>query len=108
MRLRNAVTSAAAALLLTLALPAAAHAADGEFRYQFGPGLTSSLDEPPSGECIDIPEAALDSPAYAPQNFTDVTATVFLDFGCSGDTYHVMPPGAVRGQRLIVRSVVFS
>ncbi|MBF9072611.1 hypothetical protein [Streptacidiphilus fuscans] len=108
MRLRNAVTSAAAALLLALAVPASAHAASGEFRYQFGPGYTSSLEDPPSGVCIDIPEATIDNPAYAPQNFTDSTATVFRDLGCDGDVYYVMPPGMVRGQRLIVRSVIFS
>lgn len=108
MRLRNAVTSATAALLLALAVPTSAHAAEGQFGYQFGPGYTSSLEYPPSGVCIDIPEATLDNPAYAPQNLTDSTATVFRDFGCDGDVYYVMPSGMVRGQRLIVRSVVFS
>lgn len=108
MRLRNAVTAATAALLLTLAVPASAHAASGELRYRFGPGSAAALEDPPSGVCIDIPEADFDEPAYSPENYTDSTATVFLDHGCSGGVYYVMSPGKRLGPRLKFRSVVFS
>ncbi|MET8544033.1 hypothetical protein ABZW03_25795 [Kitasatospora sp. NPDC004799] len=108
MRLRNAVLAAASAIALVVAVPVSANAAQGEFRYKVAPGYTSGLFNPPSGECLDIPEATQEQPAYAPENLTRSTATVYLDFGCEGDTYYVMNPGRKLGDRLKLRSVVFS
>jgi hypothetical protein len=108
MRLRHAVAASAGALLLAVSLPASAFAAEGDFGYRHGSGLKSTLHDPESGTCLDLPEATEDDPAYAPANHTDATATVFLDFDCSGDTYYVMDPGKHLGDRLKLRSVIFS
>ncbi|MER7772371.1 hypothetical protein [Kitasatospora sp. NPDC096140] len=109
MRLRHSLVAAVGALTLTLAVPTSAHAAAGEFEYQWGPlGLPNLLIDPPSGECIDLPLVTDADPGFAPYNRTSSTATVFLDFGCSGDTYYVMDPGKRLGPRLKLRSVVFS
>ena len=107
MRLRNTV-AAAGALLLVLSVPASAFAADGVFEYRYGSGIPGSLVDPDSGSCIDLPEAGPDTPAYAPKNFTDRTATVFVDFECNGDTYYVMNPGKKLGDKLKLHSVIFS
>jgi hypothetical protein len=108
MRPRTTVAAAAGALLLGLSVPSSAFAADGRFEYSFGPGFHAGLDDPGSGECIELPEAAAEDPAYAPANRTDSTATVFLDAGCEGDTYYVVTPGQKFGDRLKLRSVIFS
>ncbi|WP_327072226.1 hypothetical protein OG196_01015 [Kitasatospora purpeofusca] len=61
-----------------------------------------------SAECINIPETGRLRPAcLRPRNYTNSTATVFLDVDCNGDTYYVMPPGKKLGDRLRLRSVVF-
>ncbi|MFJ3978022.1 hypothetical protein [Streptomyces sp. NPDC090021] len=114
MRLRNILAAALGALMLSAALPASpAAAAQGDFLYTYvglnGARLRGQLVDPPSSQCIDIPET-VDSalPAFAPRNFTDATATVFLEADCAGDVFYVMPPGRVLGDRLRLRSVVFS
>ncbi|MFJ4186902.1 hypothetical protein [Kitasatospora sp. NPDC089509] len=109
MRLRNAVLALASAAALVLTVPmSASAAAAGEFSYKYGRGLPGFLVDPPSGECIDALGALADDPAFAPYNHTTSTATVFLDFGCSGETYYVMDPGKKLGDRLKFRSVIFS
>ncbi|MER5352488.1 hypothetical protein ABT093_19425 [Kitasatospora sp. NPDC002551] len=108
MRLRNAVLAVTSAIALVLAVPVSANAADGEFRYKYGADFAGALVDPRSGTCIDLPEAGEDEPAYAPSNQTRSTATAFLDSGCAGDTYFVLRPGGRAGDRLLVRSVVFS
>ncbi|MFF0217360.1 hypothetical protein [Streptomyces vinaceus] len=108
MRLRNATIAALGALTLLLAVPNSASAATGEFRYQFGTGADGSLLDPESGVCINLPEASETETARAPQNLTTSTATVFLELDCDGDTYFTMPPGKKLGDRLQLRSVVFS
>ncbi|MEU6236101.1 hypothetical protein [Kitasatospora sp. NPDC047058] len=108
MRLRNAVIAAASAVVLALAVPTSANAAVGEFLYKVGPGVPAGIADPESGTCIDLFGATEENPAFAPSNFTNSTATVFLDFDCAGDTYYVMNPGKVLGDRLKLRSVVFS
>ncbi|MBO1417142.1 hypothetical protein [Streptomyces sp. FH025] len=108
MRLRNAVLAAASAVALVLAVPLSANATEGDFRYKYGFGLRSGLFNPPSGLCIDIPEATAEEPAFAPENLTGSTATVYLDFDCKGDVFYVMNPGKRLGDRLKLRSVVFS
>ncbi|MFB6894170.1 hypothetical protein ACFCX4_33225 [Kitasatospora sp. NPDC056327] len=109
MRLRNALLAATSAIALVLAVPVPANAAAGdEFRYKYGTGSTGSLVEPRSRECIDLPGATAEQPAYAPRNLTGSTATAFLEFGCEGDTYYALRPGGHAGDRLLVRSVVFA
>ncbi|MEV0189589.1 hypothetical protein AB0I39_13765 [Kitasatospora purpeofusca] len=108
MRLRHTLVAAAGALVLTLAVPTSAHAANGEFEYANELGLPALLIDPQSGECIDLPLVSDKVPGSAPWNRTDATATVFLDFGCEGDTYYVMDPGKKLGPQLKLRSVIFS
>ncbi|MFE0458995.1 hypothetical protein ACFW1A_06990 [Kitasatospora sp. NPDC058965] len=108
MRLRHAVAASAGALLLAVTLPSSAFAAAGSFEYAFGPGPRAALHDPDGGTCLDLPEATDDQAAFAPANHTDATATVFLDFDCAGDTYYVMTPGSRLGDRLRLRSVIFS
>ncbi|MCF3183114.1 hypothetical protein IPZ70_24685 [Streptomyces polychromogenes] len=111
MRLRSTLAAIAGAVALTVAVPSApASAAVGEFLYRVGPGvgLPHGLTDPPSGECLDVPGATLEEPAHTPRNATLSTATVFLDFGCNGDTFYVLNPGKILGNRLKFRSVVFS
>ncbi|MER8187232.1 hypothetical protein [Kitasatospora sp. NPDC094015] len=108
MRLRHTLAAAAGALLITVSVPSSAYAADGEFDYTGGLGRARSLLHPPSGDCINVPGATDLLPAHAPKNFTDATATVFVDFDCDGDVYYVMNPGKVLGNQLKFRSVIFS
>jgi hypothetical protein len=107
-RFRQTAAAALGALALLIAVPNSAYAASGSFEYRFGPGIPTALHDPESGRCINLYGATPDDPAFAPKNFTDATATVFLDFGCEGNTYRVMPPGTQLGDRLKLRSVVFS
>ncbi|WEO99387.1 hypothetical protein A6P39_038095 [Streptomyces sp. FXJ1.172] len=112
MRLRTALACAAGSLALVITLPTSASAATGSFQYSYtgpdGARHIATLADPKSGECIDLPGATGEESAYAPQNKTDATAVVFLDPGCEGGTYYVMNPGKVLGDRLKLRSVVFS
>ncbi|POG44946.1 hypothetical protein BV881_24240 [Streptomyces sp. ZL-24] len=108
MRLRHSLAAAVGALLITVSVPNSASAATGEFLYR-GPLLGShSLDDPNSGECVNIPEATNLLPAQSPRNFTTSTATIFLDFDCDGDTFTVLSPGQTGGLLVKFRSVVFS
>ncbi|MFI8457179.1 hypothetical protein [Kitasatospora sp. NPDC085464] len=108
MRLRNTVLAVASAVALVCAVPTSANAAVGDFLYKVGPGVPAGLADPQSGECINLFGATEDNPAFAPDNFTTSTATVFLDFDCNGDTFYVMNPGKRLGDRLKLRSVIFS
>ncbi|WP_406207516.1 hypothetical protein OH807_34960 [Kitasatospora sp. NBC_01560] len=108
MRLRNTLLAAASAIALVLAVPTSAGAATGDFLYKVGPGVPAGLADPDSRECINLFGATEADPAFAPENFTTSTATVFLDFNCDGDVYYVMNPGKKLGNRLKLRSVLFS
>ncbi|MGW6913867.1 hypothetical protein ACWGB8_08610 [Kitasatospora sp. NPDC054939] len=108
MRLRTSVLAAASALALVLTLPTSAHAATGDFLYKVGPGVPTGLADPDSGTCINLPFTTETHPGFAPANFTTSTATVFLESDCNGDTFYVMAPGKKLGDRLKLRSVVFS
>ncbi|MGA5817982.1 hypothetical protein ACPC54_09000 [Kitasatospora sp. NPDC094028] len=108
MRLRNALVAAASAVALVVAVPTSANAAVGDFLYKVGPGVPAGIADPESGKCINLFGATEKDPAFAPENFTSSTATVFLDFDCNGDTFYVMNPGKRLGDRLKLRSVVFS
>ncbi|MFE2412042.1 hypothetical protein ACFXDE_27220 [Kitasatospora sp. NPDC059408] len=107
MRLRNAVLASASALALVLAVPTSAGAATGDFLYKVGPGVLTGLADPESRVCIDLPELG-NGPAFAPENLTSSTATVFLDAHCDGDVFYVMNPGKKLGDKLKLRSVIFS
>ncbi|RST09038.1 hypothetical protein EF910_02205 [Streptomyces sp. WAC07149] len=108
MRLRNAAVAAVGALTLLVTAPTSANAAVGEFLYTTGSALPAGLTDPTSGQCINLFGATEETPASAPKNLTNSTATVFLDFNCAGDTYYVMNPGRILGNRLKLRSVIFS
>lgn len=114
MRLRSALSASAGALVLLLAVPGSASAAEGQFRYTYmtsdGYEAVGFMNDPDSGTCIDIegPGAEPGSAAYAPRNRTDAVATVFLEAGCTGDAYYSLRPGGGASDRLLVRSVVFS
>ncbi|MEU8693277.1 hypothetical protein [Streptomyces sp. NPDC048665] len=111
MRLRTALACAVGSLALIVTLPTSAFAATGSFQYSYtgldGARHAETLTDPPSGECLDLPGTA-GEPGFAPKNRTDATAVVFLDPHCEGDTYYVMNPGKVLGDRLKLRSVIFS
>jgi hypothetical protein len=112
--LTAALGAACSAVVLLLAAPGSASAASGQFRYTYttaeGYEAVGFLNDPPSGQCINLqgPASEPGSVSRAPRNRTDATATVFLDADCEGDTYYVLPPGAGAGDRLLMRSVVFS
>lgn len=112
--LRRSIAAAAAALALVVTLPHSANAATGEFRYtyydDFGNRSAGVLVDPDSRDCITLPEVAdpdTTEPAFAPQNFTDSTVTMFTDADCQGD-YYSLRPGGKASDRLKLRSVVFS
>lgn len=114
MRLRSAMAASASALVLLLATPGSAAAANGQFRYTYmtsdGYEAVGFMNAPDSGTCINIqgPGSEPGSAAYAPENRTDAAATVFLDADCTGDAYFTLRPGGGASARLLVRSVVFS
>ncbi|GHF70581.1 hypothetical protein GCM10018790_55670 [Kitasatospora xanthocidica] len=110
MRLRNTFLAAVSAAALVLAVPTSANAATGDFLYKVGPlpGVPAGMADPESGKCIDLFGATEQDPAFAPENFTTSTATVFLEAECNGDVYRVMKPGDRLGKTLKLRSVVFS
>ncbi|MFE0458571.1 hypothetical protein ACFW1A_04820 [Kitasatospora sp. NPDC058965] len=108
MRLRTSVAAFGGALLLTLSVPTSSYAATGDFLYKTGSGAEAVLADPQSGICLNLDGATEETPASAPSNFTNATATVFLESDCNGDTYYAMNPGKKLGDRLKLRSVIFS
>ncbi|MGC7099413.1 hypothetical protein ACPZ19_32465 [Amycolatopsis lurida] len=111
MRTLLALTSAFA-LLLTA--PGIASAAEGAFTYRYvdeeGEVQVGALVDPPSGECIEIPEIAdWDVSAFRPRNNTDSRAVVFKDNDCESSAFFSLRPhGGYGSDRLLLRSVVFS
>ncbi|RSN52647.1 hypothetical protein DMH01_41490 [Amycolatopsis sp. WAC 04182] len=114
MRTRTAFLAMASAVALCFTIPATASAAEGEFTYRYYDEneelQIGTLVDPPSGECIEIPEIAdWDVDAFRPRNDTDSTAVVFLDDDCKSDSYFSLRPFGGRGSdRLLLRSVLFS
>lgn len=91
MRLRHAAGAAFGALTLLLTIPASASAAEGQFQYTVtgldGHPLRVVLEDPPSEQCITLPEVAdpsASSPAHSPRNRTDERAIVFSEPDCTG------------------------
>ncbi|MFD9797011.1 hypothetical protein ACFWXK_39405 [Streptomyces sp. NPDC059070] len=108
MRLRTSLAAFGGALLLTLSVPTSSYAATGDFLYKTGAGAEALLADPQNGVCLNLDGATEENPAHSPTNFTNATATVFLDSDCNGDTYYVMNPGKKLGDKLKLRSVIFS
>ncbi|MGA4844936.1 hypothetical protein ACOBQB_01065 [Streptomyces sp. G5(2025)] len=115
MRFRRSVAAAFGALTLVLAAPTSASAAEGQFRYTYltdeGYEAVGFLNNPPSGECINLYGVGSDDlpPGHSPKNRTDATAVVFLNADCEGDAFFSLRPHTGGGsERLKVRSVVFS
>ncbi|MFD5632059.1 hypothetical protein [Streptomyces sp. NPDC127072] len=113
MRLRHSL-AACGALALTAALATPAHAATGHFSYRFtdmsGQPQAATLQDPASGECVTLQEAAdpdASTPAFAPHNETDEFAIVFTGPDCTGDSWTLRPHGRPATDRLKLRSVVF-
>lgn len=114
MRLRHAAAAAFGALALTVTLSASAYAADGEFGYTYigldGKPATAKLIDPPSRECVTLPEVAdpdASEPAFSPDNRTTSTVVVFTGEDCDG-AYYTLKPGGKASERLKLRSAVFS
>ncbi|MFI9050725.1 hypothetical protein [Streptomyces sp. NPDC053427] len=115
MRLRRTAATAAAtavsALALVLTLPASANAATGYFTYVVDDTpMPLVLIDPPSRECLTLPEVADPEvpPAHSPRNGTDSTAVVFTNPDCTGNHFSLRPHTGHGSERLKVRSVVFS
>ncbi|MFJ3698178.1 hypothetical protein ACIPW9_29385 [Streptomyces sp. NPDC090052] len=112
---RHIFTAALGAAALTLTFSGSAQAAEGDFTYVFhdpsGAPHLGHLTDPPSRECITLPQVAdewLTPSAHSPRNFTDATATVFTGADCRGDHFSLRPHGGHASERLKLRSVVFS
>ncbi|WP_416975559.1 hypothetical protein [Streptomyces sp. 4F14] len=114
MRIRTTLAAAAGALTLVLAVPTSASAADGAFFYAYsgldGSPQIATLLNPPSRECITLPEVAnpsSSSPARYAYNDTGSTAVVFENPGCTGEMT-VLDPKTGGGEDTEFRSVTFS
>jgi hypothetical protein len=115
MRLRGILGTVLGTGMLLLASPAVANAATGDFSYRFvdSYGITqeSTLMNPPSRECINLPEVTGPNsalPADSPRNATGATAAVFSAPDCEGDYFSLRPLTGHGSERLKLRSVLFS
>ncbi|MER7812725.1 hypothetical protein [Streptomyces sp900116325] len=115
MRLRTTVAAVLGALALVVTVPTSASASVGLFAYRYtgldGTPQIAELINPPSGECVTLPEVAdpnSSNPADSPWNYTVSTATIFTGPDCDGDHYSLRPLGGHASERLKLRSVVFS
>jgi hypothetical protein len=115
MRLRKAFAVTLGTGMFVLAAPTVANAATGDFGYRFvdSYGITqmSTLTDPPSRECITLPEVAdpdTSAPADTPRNGTNATAVVFTEPDCQGDYFSLRPLTGHGSERLKLRSVLFS
>ncbi|MER6999066.1 hypothetical protein [Streptomyces sp. NPDC000410] len=113
MRLRSAFTAVLGAALLVAAVPASASAASGQFRYEYvtveGYEATGFLNDPPSGECRNLPGVGQENPepGHSPKNRTNAWATVFTGTNCEGEYFRLRPFTGGASERLKVRSVIF-
>ncbi|MFG2768108.1 hypothetical protein [Streptomyces rubiginosohelvolus] len=114
MRLRSALAAALGAGVLIITTPTSASAATGQFRYDYltveGYEASGFLNNPPSGQCLNLPGVDDDNPqpAHSPKNRTDAWATVFTNTNCEGDSFPLRPYTGGASERLKVRSVVFN
>ena len=114
-RLRSALALTFGTAMLILGMPGMASAASGGFSYRFddadGISQESVLFNPPSRECITLPEVAdpdATLPADSPRNRTDATAIVFTEPDCEGAYFSLRPLTGYGSERLKLRSVLFS
>jgi hypothetical protein len=115
MNLRTAAAATACLVAATLSLPATtAQAANGSFSYTFltrlGP-LTSVLTDPPSGQCLVLPEVIgprARGAAYSPHNDTGAHARVFTGPGCTGGYATLRPHSRRAPDEVTLRSVLFT
>ncbi|MFI9065583.1 hypothetical protein ACIGQE_27550 [Streptomyces sp. NPDC053429] len=111
MRLRHAFGAAFGALVLTMTIPTAAHAALGRIDYHYGPPgarTTSLLQDPKSNKCVDIPEIVghpLQN-AFNPNNRTDEDVLLYLEADCQGPST-TLKAGNSAGPLRLFKSVVF-
>jgi hypothetical protein len=115
MRLRTTLLTTASAVALVLTVTAPASAATGKFIYYYtdaaGKEQKVELVDPPSVECIEIPEVASTPDAYAfrPRNRTNARATAFKVSGCTGtDTFELAPKIGRGSDKTLFRSVRFA
>lgn len=115
MRFRPVLAASIGAGMLVLATPGASSAASGGFEYRYfdayGIVQEGFFADPPSLECITLPEVAdpyISGPADSPRNYTDATAVVFTGPDCQGDYFSLRPYTGHGSERLKVRSVLFS
>ncbi|MFE7511429.1 hypothetical protein ACFU8I_09415 [Streptomyces sp. NPDC057540] len=112
--MRKIIAAAAASLTLLVGPAVSAYGSVGEFRYtyydDFGNRAAGVLVDPDSRVCVTLPEVAdpdTTEPAFAPQNFTGSTVTMFTGPDCDGD-YYSLRPGGRASDRLKLRSALFS
>ncbi|MGW7411945.1 hypothetical protein [Streptomyces sp. NPDC054863] len=115
MRFRSTAGAALGALALIVTLPTSASAAEGGFFYTYsgldGSPRTGILTDPPSYECVTLPEVgnpSASSPAHSPRNHTDEYATAFTGPHCDGASFTMRPDGGHASERLKLRSVLFT
>ncbi|MDJ1134311.1 hypothetical protein [Streptomyces iconiensis] len=113
MRLRHTVAAGLGALTLALTVPASAGATSGQFSYLYethsGPEPYTLVD-PPSHECLTLPQAAdphSQPPAHSPRNRTASRAVVYDGPDCTGQSFALRAHTGYGTERLKVRSVYF-
>lgn len=92
MRIRTTLAAAACAVGLAMSFPVSAHAAEGSFDYFTYVG-ERALVNPPTGECVTLPEVADPDvpPALYAFNATATEAQVFAGTDCEGAYLFVQP-----------------
>ncbi|GAA1146390.1 hypothetical protein F4556_003768 [Kitasatospora gansuensis] len=92
MRIRTTLGTLTGALLLLVAVPTSAHAADGAVEYVDDQGANQTLMDPESGNCINLA-----MPAKKLSNFTNKDAAVYTEADCNGDQTNVNYSRTVTG-----------
>ncbi|MFI1176955.1 hypothetical protein [Streptomyces melanogenes] len=110
-RPRALVSAAACSLMLLLATPGSASANAGDFFYTYtdadGKEQRQKEQDPPSRECLNIPEATEAHPAHSPHNGTDEDAIVYEKVDCEGAKFVVAKDTGEAGPDVKFRSVLF-
>lgn len=92
MRIRKALAAVACAIGVAMSCPTSAHAVDGYFAYHTYEGEKTLVD-PPTGECINLPEVQDPGvpPAIFAFNGTPTEANVYAGSDCQGPNLVVQP-----------------
>ncbi|KIF77570.1 hypothetical protein QR77_34450 [Streptomyces sp. 150FB] len=80
--------SLAASAVLALALPGAAHAAQGAFQYRAQSGVPELLNNPVDNQCYNVGNAG-----GSVRNDTNRHAELYAAPGCQGDAIQTLNPG---------------